>query len=335
MSARWLRRYATPLIVVTTTAVFGTAPAFAEEPVARMVRVGFVDPASSATQPRGVDAFWQHLRELGWVEGQNMVVEARSADGRNDRLPALMTEVVERKVDVLVTYGTSAAVAAMRATSTTPIVDAAMADPVAAGLVKSLAHPGGNFTGLSLAWAGGMTGKRLELLQETVPHLTRVAMIASADDPQVIRELAKEVEAIAPTRGVRAWLIEVRDAGELERAFKEARKEAQALLFPGGLFTFEHRREITALAAKYRLPAMYPLPEYVDAGGLMAYGTDNVVLFRRAADYVDKILKGAKPGDLPIEQPTKYELVVNLKTAKALGIAIPESILLRADEVIR
>jgi putative ABC transport system substrate-binding protein len=238
-------------------------------------------------------------------------------------------------VDVLFTYGTPAALAAKRATSTIPIVDAAMADPVASGLVTSLAHPGGNFTGLSMAWVGGMTGKRLELLQETVPHLSSVAMIASSDEPHVIREMAKEVEAIAPSRGIRARLIEVRDAGALDRAFKQARREAQALLFPGGLFMMEHRREVVALAAKYKLPAMYPLRDYVDVGGLMAYGSDTPLLFRRAADYVDKILRGARPGDLPIEQPTKFELVVNLKTAKALGITIPESILLRADEVVR
>jgi len=335
MGAGWLLRYAISLIVVTTIAMLGAASAFAAEPAARMVRVGFVDPASSSTHPRGVEVFWQHLRELGWIDGRNMIVEARWADGNNDRLPALVAELVERKVDVLVTYGTPAAMATVRATRTIPIVDAAMADPVASGLVTSLAHPGGNFTGLSLAWAGGMTGKRLELLQETVPHLSTVAVITGSDDSQVIRELAKEVEGIAPTRGIKVRLIEVRDTESLDRAFKQARKEAQAVLFPGGLFMFEHRREVTALAAKYKLPAMFPLREYVDMGGLMAYGADNALLFRRAADYVDKILRGAKAGDLPIEQPTKYELVVNLKTAKALGIAIPESVLLRADEVIR
>jgi len=323
------------LIVITATAELGGATAFAEQPAAKTVRVGFVDPASPSTRPRGVEGFWQHLRELGWVQGQNMVIEARSADGQDDRLPALMTEVLGTKVDVLVTYGTPAAMAAKHATSTIPIVDAAMADPLASGLVTSLAHPGGNFTGLSLAWAGGMAGKRLELLQETVPHLASVAMITGADDPQVFREMAKEVEQIAPTRGIKVRHIEVRDAGALDRAFKQARREAQALLIPGGLFMFEHRREATALAAKYKLPAIYPVRDYVEAGGLMAYGADIAILFRRAADYVDKILKGAKPGDLPIEQPTKFELMVNLKTAKALGLTIRESVLLQADEVIK
>jgi putative ABC transport system substrate-binding protein len=333
MIAHWLHIHRILFIVTAATAAFWVPIAFAAEPAQRLVRVGFVDPASPSTHPRGVEVFWRHLRELGWIEGRNMIVEARWADGNNDRLPALVAELVERKVDVLVTYGTPSAMAAVRATRTIPIVDAAMADPVASGLVTSLAHPGGNFTGLSLAWAGGMTGKRLELLQETVPHLSTVATITGADDSQVIRELAKEVEGIAPTRGIKVRVIEVRDTESLDRAFKQARKEAQAVLFPGGLFM--HRREITALAAKYKLPAMFPLREYVDMGGLMAYGADSAFLFRRAADYVDKILRGAKPGDLPIEQPTKYELVVNLKTAKALGIVMPESILLRADEVIR
>jgi putative tryptophan/tyrosine transport system substrate-binding protein len=323
------------ILLVAAAAAFSAPLAYAGEPAQRVMRVGFVDPASPTTRPRGFEGFWQHLRELGWVEGQNMVIEARWADGRNDRLPALMAELVERKVDVLVTYGTSAAAAAKGATSTIPIVNAGMADPVASGLVTSLAHPGGNLTGISLAWVGGMASKRLELLQETVPHLSSIAMIANPDDPQVIREMAKELEAVAPTRGIKARLIELRDPQAFDRAFKQARKEAQALLVPGGLFMFVHRREVTALAAKYKLPAMYPLREYVDSGGLMAYGADVANLFRRAADYVDRILRGAKPGDLPIEQPTKFELVINLKTAKALGITFPESILVRADEVIK
>jgi len=315
-------------------AVLGSPPAPAADPAQRIVRVGFVDPQSPSTRARDVHGFWQRLRELGWLEGQNLVIEARSADGRIDRLPALMREVVERKVDVLVTYGTTAAAAAKNATSTIPIVVASMADPIASGVVTSLAHPDGNLTGLSLAWAGGMVGKRLELLQETVPNLSTVAMIANPDDPMV-REMAKELDAIAPTRSIKARLIEVREREALDRAFKQARREAQAVLVLGGLFMLEHRRQVVALAATYRLPTMYPLRDYVDAGGLMAYGADSAILFRRAADYVDKILKGAKPAELPIEQPTQHRLIVNLKTARALGLKIPESIQLRADEVIR
>ena len=331
MSLR-LAPLALALTVACAIALLGSPPAGAADPAQRVVRVGFVDPL--APSDGRVDEFWQRLRELGWVEGQNLVIEARSADGRIDRLPALMTEVVERKVDVLVSYGTPGAVAAKKATNTIPIVIATMGDPIGAGIVTNLTRPGGNLTGLSLEWAEGIEGKWLELLQDLVPHLSTVAMIVNLNNP-VIRKMAKELEAIAPTRGVKIRLIEVRKPEMFDSAFKRARKEAQAVLVLGDVFTFQHRRQLVALAARYQLPAMYPLREYVDAGGLMAYGADRAVLLRRAADYVDKILKGAKPGDLPIEQPTKFELVVNLKTANALGLKIPEPILLRADEVIR
>ena len=321
-----------PASALTVLVALGPAPVCAAEPAQKVVRVGFVNPYSPSTAPRRVSAFWDRLRELGWVEGQNLVIETRWADGQVARLPALMAEVIERKVDVLVTYGTRPAIAAKNATTTIPIV-VITGDPVRAGLVASLAHPGGNLTGLSMGFAE-VAGKRLELLQETVPHLSTVAMIGNPDNPMV-REMAKGLEATAPTRSLKARLIEVREPQTLDRAFKQARQQAQAVLILGDLLTFEHRRQIAALAARYRLPAMYPGREYVDSGGLMAYGADTTILFRRAADYVDKILKGAKPADLPIEQPTQYELIVNLKTAKALGITIPESILLRADEVIR
>lgn len=315
-------------------AVLGSPPSRAAEPAQRVVRVGFVGPSSPSTAVRGVAGFWERLRELGWVEGQNLVIETRWAEGRYERLPALMAEVNDRKVDVLVTYTTIAAIAAKNATSTIPIVVASVADPVRSGLVASLARPGGNLTGLTTGLSEGMAGKWLELLQETVPRLSTVAVIATTDSP-IVRDLAKELEAIAPTRGVKVRLIEVREPGTLNRAFEQAARKAQAVLvLPDPIFS-AHRGQLTALAAKHRLPAIYPLRDYVDAGGLMAYAPDLTVMFRRAAEYVDKILKGAKPGDLPIEQPTKFELVVNLKTAKALGITIPQSILLRADEVIR
>lgn len=330
--SRRLAPLALTLSLAAAIAVLGFPPADAADPAQRVVRVGFVDPLPPSTGR--VDGFWQRLRELGWVEGQNLVIEARSAAGRIDRLPALMTEVIERKVDVLVTYSTPAAVAAKNGTTTIPIVIAAMGDPIGAGLVTNLARPGGNLTGLSLEWAEGIEGKWLELLLEMVPHLSTVAMIVNLNNP-VIREMAKELEAIAPTRGVNVRLIELGKPDTFDGVFKRARRDTQAILFLGDVFTLEHRRQLTALAARYQLPAMYPVREFVDSGGLMAYGADRAVLFRRAADYVDKILKGAKPGDLPIEQPTKFELVVNLKTAKALGLKIPESILLRADEVIR
>ena len=327
------RILAVALSLASAAAVFGSHSSLAAEPAQRVVRVGFVQPESPSARRRGVDGFWQRLRELGWVEGQNLVIEARWADGRIDRLPALMTEVIERKVDVLVTWGTPAGVAAKNATSTIPIVDAAMGNPIAVGLATTLAHPGGNLTGLSIGYAD-IVGKWLELLQEIVPHLSVVAMIGDPDNP-VVGEMAKELEAIAPTRSIKPRLMEVRDSEALDRAYKRARREAQAVLVLGGPFIFDHRRQVTALSARYGLPTMYLLREYMDVGGLMAYTADTAILWRRAADYVDRILRGAKPGDLPIEQPTKFELVINLKTARALGITIPESILLRADEVIR
>jgi putative tryptophan/tyrosine transport system substrate-binding protein len=324
---------AVALSLASAAAVLGSHSSLAAEPAQRVVRVGFVHLESPSARPHGVDGFWQRLGELGWVEGQNLVIEARWANGRIDQLTPLMTEVIERKVDVLVTYGTAAAVVAKNATSTIPIVAAAMGNPIATGLAATLAHPGGNLTGLSTGY-GDVGGKWLELLQEIVPHLSVVAMIGDPDNP-IVREMAKELEAIAPTRSIKPRLMEVRDSEALERAYKRARREAQAVLILGGPFIFDHRRQVTALSARYGLPTMYPLREYMDVGGLMAYAADSAILWRRTADYVDRILRGAKPGDLPIEQPTKFELVVNLKTAKALGIIIPESILLRADEVIR
>jgi putative ABC transport system substrate-binding protein len=322
------------LLVITAAIVFGSQPTRTAEPTQRVVGVGFVSPFSPSTSPRGVRAFRERLTELGYVEGQNVVIETRWAEGRYDRLPALMAEVVARKVDVLVTYGTPAAIAAKKATSTVPIVVAIMGDPVGSGVAASLAHPGGNLTGLSQGWDEGIAGKWLELLQETVPRLSTIAVVANPDNP-LARELARKLEAIAPTRGLKLQLFEVRAPGVLAGVFERAGRKAQAVLvLPDPIITAS-REQITALAAKHRLPGMYSVRDFVDVGGLMAYSTDTVVMFRRAADYVDKILKGAKPGDLPIEQPTQYELVINLKTAKALSITIPESILLRADEVIR
>ena len=326
--------YAVVLPVVWSVTVFGFSLSRAAEPAQKVVRVGFVSPYSPSTAPPAIRAFWIRLRELGYVEGLNLTIEARWADDRYDRLPALVADVLEHKVDVLVTSTTQATIAARNGTSTVPIVGVGMAEPLRTGLATSLAHPGGNLTGLSQGWDEGIGSKWLELLQETVPRLSTVAVIEDPETP-IARGLAKELEANAPTRGMRLQLIEIREAGALGRAFEQARRKAQAvLILPAPIIT-AHREQVTALAAKLRLPAVYYLRDFVDAGGLMAYAPNLTVQFRRAADYVDKILKGAKPGDLPIEQPTEFELVVNLKTARALGITIPESILLRADEVIR
>ncbi len=308
--------------------------ALAAEPTQDVVRLGFVGPGAPSTAPRGIDAFWERLRELGWVKGQNLVVEERWAEGRLDRLPGLMAEVVGRKVDVLVTYGQPAGIAAKNATRDVPLVDAVMGDPLLTGLVPSLARPGGNLTGLSFGWGQGIGGKQLELLQEVVPRLAAVAVFMNPDNP-LNRAMKTDLEAVAPLRHVKLRIIAVRDPGRLDRAFEQARRQAQALVVLADPVTTGEQRRVTALATRHRLPAMYALRDFVDVGGLMAYGPDFAVMFRRAADYVDKILRGAKPADLPIEQPTHYVLVVNLKTAKALGITMPESILLRADEVIR
>jgi putative ABC transport system substrate-binding protein len=306
----------------------------AEEPAQRVVRLGFVGPLSPSTLSRYHRAFWERLPELGWIEGQNLIIESRSADGHLERLPALMADVIDRKVDILVTYGIPGAIAARKATSTIPIVALALSDPIRTGLVASLARPGGNLTGMSNAAAEGLAGKYIELLRDAVPRLATVALIVNPNNPMP-RELAKDIQAFAPALNLKLHIIELRGPEALSQAFESARQKAQAVVVMGEPFTLEYRKEVIALAAKHRLPAIYLDGSYVEAGGLMSYGPDFPAMWRRGAEYVDKILRGAKPADLPIEQPTRYVLSVNLKTAKALGLAIPESILLRADEVIK
>jgi putative tryptophan/tyrosine transport system substrate-binding protein len=274
------------------------------------------------------------LRELGWIEGQNLIAERRWAEGRMERLPALMTEVIGRNVDVIFTGSTPGAIAAKNATSTIPIVAMGMGDPVRSGVVASLARPGGNLTGLSLGWGEGVGGKWLELLQETVPRLSTVAVIANPDNV-VEHEMLNDLRTAAATRRLKLRIIAVREVEALEPAMDQAGRQAQALLVFGDALLVAHQRQITAFATQHRLPAMYVLRDFVEAGGLMSYGPDLTVMSRRAAEYVDKILRGTQPGNLPIEQPTQYVLIVNLKAAKAIGLTIPESILLRADEVIR
>ena len=306
----------------------------AAESAEKIVRLGFIGPTSPSAAPRGVSAFSERLHELGWVEGKNLVIEARWAEGRYDWLPALMNEVVSRDVDVLFTWGTPAAIAAKNATSTIPIVDATMGDPIGSGIVASLARPGGNLTELSSGWAEGMAGKWLELLQDMVPRLSTIAVIENPNNPVSLSQ-RKALETIAPTRGMKIRIIEVPDPEALDHAFEQVGRKAHAVLVLPDSGVLAYHSRITALAAKHRLPALYTMREFMDADGLMAYAPDLAVQFRRAADYVDKILRGARPADLPIEQPTQFKLVVNLRTARALGIKIPESILLRADEVIR
>ncbi|MGH9578524.1 MAG: ABC transporter substrate-binding protein, partial [Terriglobales bacterium] len=298
-------------------AVLGSPLARAAEPAQRVVRLGFVRAESPSTLARSDAAFFKRLGELGWFEGRNLIVERRWAEGHIDRLPALMADVINRKVDVIVTAGTPAAIAAKDATSTVPIVIASMGDPVASGVAASLSRPGGNVTGLSLGWTEGIPGKWLELLWETIPRLTTVAVIGNPDS-SLVRLLVKPLNAAASTKGMRLRYIDVREPEGLERAFDQARRQAKAAIVLPDPLTLQNRQEVTSLAAKYRLPAIYGLLEFVEAGGLIAYAPDHVAMFRRAAGYVDRILRGAKPADLPIEQPTQFTLAVNLKTAKGL-----------------
>ena len=310
-----------------------SALAHADEPSTRQVRVGFVGTTSPATFPSSISAFWERLRELGYVEGKNLIVETRWANGDLGRLPTLMAEMVERKVDVIVTWGTPAAIAAKRATSTIPIVNTGMGDPVATGLVASLARPGGNLTGFSAGWTD-IRGKWLELLQESIPKLSTIAIVANPDN-ELNRKQAQDLDALASERGLKLVPFYARNADELAKAVEQARRGAQALIVFSDPVTMANQQRIIALAGKYKLPTMYLLRDAVAGGGLMAYGPDLKIVYRRSADYVDRILKGARAGDLPVEQPTEDILAVNLKTAKSLGLSIPQSVLVRADEIVR
>ena len=282
------------------------------------------------------DAFRLGLTELGYIEGRNIAIEYRAADGKIERLPGLATELVGLKVDLIVALATPAGRAAQQATTTIPIVVTAMGDPVRDGLVASLARPGGNITGTTFL-GPELVPKRLSFLRELLPTISRVAVLwhPGAFSEPTIREMLNEVAQAAGTLGVQLQLVEVRSADEFDHAFTTmvgARAEA-LFQFPSTLF-FNERRRIVDLAARHRLPAMFNAREFVQLGGLIAYGANLAELNRRAAAYVDRILKGAKPFDLPIEQPTKFELFINLKTAKALGLAVPDRLLVGADEVI-
>ena len=283
------------------------------------------------------DAFLQGLRELGYVEGRNVVIEYRYAEGKPERLPALAAELVALKVDVIVTVSNTTALAAKQATRTVPIVFTAVANPVAAGIVNSLARPGGNLTGLA-SLGSELVGKRLELLKQAVPVVDRVAVLwlPGALGERTEKEMRTGADVASQALGVRLQFVEARGPADFDRAFSDmtsARADALTLL-PSNMFLREHRR-LVDLAAKNRLPAVYGSREFVDAGGLMSYGANQVDLYRSAATYVDKILKGAKPDDLPVEQSSKFELFINLKSANELGITIPKSMLARADEVMQ
>jgi putative ABC transport system substrate-binding protein len=319
------------LLAAVALSPFGARGADASSKVAR---VGYIDPDKRANALWGWPAFWKRMKELGWVEGQNLVVEARWADGQVDRLPDLVKDVIGRKVDVIFTYQTTGAVAAKNATGTIPIVFAGVPDPVGSGLVSRLARPGSNLTGISSASEEGWSGKWLELLQEVVPNLSAVTVLSSPDDPySTVRE--RQLATAAADLGIRVQFILLGRPEELYRAFEQARKQSQAILVQTDAFTMAHRYKILALANKHRMPDMYSLAENVEFGGLISYGVNSPATWRRAAEYVDKILKGAKPEEVPVERASEFILTVNLKRAKALGLTMPESILLRADEVIR
>jgi ABC-type uncharacterized transport system substrate-binding protein len=321
--------------ILATTGGLLVVPLAAEsQQGGRVYRLGLLFPFAPAPSERKTSAILipAALRELGYVEGQNLIVERRYAEGESDRFPGLARELVRLRMDVIVAITPGAIRAAKDATTSIPIVLYGNFDPVAAGFVVSLARPGGNITGVLIAPGGTLAGKKLELLKEAVPRVTRIALLAPAD-PDFSRQVQEAQKAALPL-GVKLIVVQVRDS-DYDHAFATIAADRPDALFVGANAQFFlDRNRIIELAAKHRLPAIYEWPEQVEDGGLMAYGTSLAALSRRAAVYVDRIFKGAKPADLPIEQPTKFELVFNLKTAKALGLTIPPSLLQRADQVI-
>ena len=326
MTKRW--RYAAILLALAGHAAVGDA----QQP-ARIPRVGFVAAAHPAAVAARTEAFRQGLKELGYVEGRNIVVDYRYAEEQFDRVPALVDELIRLKADVIVSAGPSVTRSARTVTLSVPIVMAFDADPVGSGVIASLARPGGNVTGLSIV-ASDLSGKTLELLKSVVPRLARVVVFENSIEPgnaQTLRATREAAEAL----GVRLQVIDVRYPADIEPAFLAAsRGGADALVVLSSPLILFHRAQIAGLAATHRLPAIYPYADVVDAGGLMTYGVVFNDLFRRAAGFVDRILKGARPADLPVEQPTKFELVINRGAAKRIGLAIPADVLARADRIV-
>jgi putative tryptophan/tyrosine transport system substrate-binding protein len=298
----------------------------------RLPTVGLLVPGTSESHGKWVSAFVRRLSDLGWVEGRTVAIEYRWAEGRNERMAEIATEFVRLKVDVIVTSGYGA-VASKQATSVIPIVFAAYGDPVADGIVASLARPGANVTGLTVAPTAEIAGKRLDLLREVIPGFRRLSIMANAGNPAYQQETG-EIQAAASRFGLDATVLEVRRAEEIAPAFEAVKTRTDALYVFSEPLMNANRVKINTLALDARIPTIFGFREFVDAGGLMSYGPNFADLFRHAADIVDKILRGAKPADLPVQQPTKFDLIINLQTAKALGLTIPESFLLRADEVI-
>jgi putative tryptophan/tyrosine transport system substrate-binding protein len=299
---------------------------------AKLPTIGFLGPNTPSLDSRRVAAFAQRLSELGWIEGRTVAIEYRWAEGRTERLAEFAAELVRLKVDVIVTSATPPVIAAKQATSVIPIVFAAVGDPVGTGLVNSLARPGGNATGLSIQ-ATDLAAKRLELLHEVVPGLRRLAIMANPGAPPAALEMA-ETQTTARALGLEVVASEIRRPEDIAAAFEAFKGRAEALYVCNDPLVTTNRIRINILALGLRLPTIFNVREFVEAGGLMSYGPNFLELYRRAADFVDKILRGTKPADIPVEQPTKYDLVLNLITAKALGLTIPPMLLARADEVI-
>jgi putative ABC transport system substrate-binding protein len=321
---------ATPAVILIATLQEAMA-----QPAERVYRLGILHPGTLvSSDPFIANAFSNPLRELGYVEGQNLIIERKYADGDFDRLPGLALELVRRRVDVILAVGSPGVRAAKAATTTIPIVLLNNVDPVAAHFVASLARPGGNVTGVLITPEGTLAAKKLELLRETVPRATRIALIVP-HEASGMQQQADEARKAAASLGVELIAVEVQ-GGDYEDAFAAvAAERAQALLVGAHYIFLRDRRKIIALAAKYRLPAVYEWPVHVRDGGLMSYGANDVETYRQVANYVDRLFKGAKPGDLPVWQPSRLHLVVNLNTANALGLALPQPLLLRADEVIQ
>ena len=299
---------------------------------ARLPTIGFLGATTPAAESQRLAAFTQRLGELGWIEGRTVAIDVRWAEGRNDRFAEIAAEFVRLRVDVIVTQGTASIIAAKQATAVIPIVFAAAGDPVGAGLVASLARPAGNVTGLSSQLRDTAT-KRLELLRDVVPNLRRLAIMANVDNASIVLEM-RELQATVPALGLDVITLEIHRGEDIAPSFDSLQGRADALVVLAEALAMTNRVRISTLALGARLPTMHGHREYVEAGGLMSYGPSVPAQYRRAADYVDKILRGTKPGDIPVEQPTKFELIINLTTAKTLGLQIPDNLLTLADEVI-
>ena len=322
------------LIGAVAAALLTIPLAIEAQQAGKVSRIGYLGQNSADVGQRQLAAFRQGLRERGWVEGENIVIEWRFAEGQVDRFPALIAELIRLKVDIIVTTSSATTWAAKDATKSIPIVMAASANALGEGLVTSLAHPGGNITGMTFLAGPEIAGKQLQLLKEVVPAASRIAVLMNPTN-RSHAPFAREAKVAARSLGAQVQVLEARDPDQFDSAFAAMTKEhAAALLVLTDSVFLGQRRRVTDLAAKSRVPALYSQKEFVDDGGLVSYGPNLSDMFRRAATHVDKILRGAKASDIPIEQPTKFELVINLTTAKALGITIPQSLLLRADEII-